>query len=120
MRRRINTAKSKATTTTITTTQRIPFSIFPLDLKAPVFPAAPLFSPSPPAEEPEAAAELSEEEAFLAKVDALQKMAESERKKAEEGHGMITPSPEDLMVFDATVENQNEIAAEDDPFFSKE
>lgn len=73
-----------------------------------------------PVEKTEAAAELSEEEAFLAKVDALQKMAEAERKKAEEGRDMIAPSPEDLMVFDATVENQNEIVEDDDPFFSKE
>lgn len=67
----------------------------------------------------ETKAELSEEEAFLANVDAIRQMAESERKKAEEGSSMIAPSAEDLMTFDADVTEQSAIEEDDDPFFAK-
>lgn len=84
------------------------------DVSAPVVTAE-----SSAEEEAEAGAELSEEEAFLANVDALRKMAESERKKAEEGSAMIAPLAEDLMTFDADVTKQSEIEDEDDLLFAK-
>lgn len=86
-----------------------------------------------PAEKPKAAAtdestpleetsgtELDENDAFLEELaPALRKLAEKERKKAEDGTGMIEPSEEDLITFDDSVVTQDAIEEEEDSLFTK-
>lgn len=64
--------------------------------------------------------ELDENDAFLEELaPALRKLAEKERKKAEDGTGMIEPSEEDLMTFDDSVVTQDAIEEEEDSLFTK-
>ena len=67
-----------------------------------------------------AAEEISEEDAFYENLaPTLRKMAEEEKKNAEDGAAMPVPSAEDLLTFDATVESQEEIEEDDDSIFTK-
>lgn len=64
--------------------------------------------------------EISEEDAFYENLaPTLRKMAEEERKNAEDGVSMPVPPVEDLMSFDASVESQEEIEEDDDSIFTK-
>ena len=64
---------------------------------------------------------IDENEAFLEELaPALRKIAEKERKKAEDGSGMIEPAEEDLMAFDESVVTQDAIEEEEDSFFTKQ
>lgn len=64
---------------------------------------------------------IDENEAFLEELaPALRKIAEKERKKAEDGSGMIEPAEEDLMTFDESVVTQDAIEEEEDSFFTKQ
>ena len=58
-----------------------------------------------------------DDEEFLA---AVTKMAENERKNAEEGTEMAEPSEEERISFDSNVATQEDIEEEDDPLFFKD